>query len=124
MNTICPIPDIDTYLLYYLDIKTIMRLTTISKDQHILLSNITPIKEIKLINLSVNANHLNNISNLIYFAAYHGYLSLIQWIHESKHLFKYDKHAVNAAAGNGARRRLQCNCNLIRSCEKMLKHFS
>ena len=38
MNTICKIPDIDIYLLKFLDIKTIMTLTRISRDQYELLS--------------------------------------------------------------------------------------
>lgn len=46
MNTICNFPDIDIYLLYYLDIKTISRLVTISKNQNKLLCNQKFIQEI------------------------------------------------------------------------------
>lgn len=50
MATICNFPDIDIYLLYYFDIKSITTLIKISKSQYNLLSALPFVQELYLLN--------------------------------------------------------------------------
>ena len=83
MNTICKFGDIDTYLLYYVDIKKILELTTISKDQNTFMFNLDFIKQLRI--LVQKYRYKNIIDN----AAKHNYISLINWIANSINKFKY-----------------------------------
>ena len=49
MNTICKFADIDIYLLYFINIDTILAITEISKDQYILMNNLDFIKQLRTI---------------------------------------------------------------------------
>ena len=94
MNTICKLADIDTYLLYYLDIKTVISLTTISKDQFNHMTNLDFIKQLRI--LVQKYGYENIIDN----TATHNYISLIKWISYSINKFKYTSVAIDYAAKN------------------------
>ena len=112
MNTICKIADIDIYLLYYLDIKTILKLLLLSIQQNTLMKNLEFIKQLRIIVQKYGHN------NIVDTAARYNYISLMQWLSESINEFKYSSNAIDKAAVNGARERLQFHCNLTRRCGK------
>ena len=89
---ISSIPDIDIYMLYFLDIKSIMRLATISKDQYVLISNLVFIKDWCKIHC---------VHNVIDIAAGFGLISIIKWIDESTNDFIYSSEAIDTASKNG-----------------------
>ena len=91
MNTICNFPDIDIYLLYYLDIKSMMRLMSTSQNQYNLLSGLEFIKELK------SLKDFEKI-HIINYAAKYNYLSLIIWIDKSINNFDYNAHAITMAS--------------------------
>ena len=98
MNTICKFVDIDTYLLYFIDIKTVISLITISKDQYNHMINLDFVKQ--LCSLVQKHECINIIDN----AAFYNYLSLIKWISESsvwENEFKYSSYAIAYAADKG-----------------------
>ena len=96
MTTICGIADIDIYLLYYLDISSVLHLTIISKDQYNTLTNLDFIRELRLL----NHKYLITIFNIIYYASLHNYIALMDWINESVNEFRYDETAIANAAAN------------------------
>ena len=88
MNTICKFADIDTYLLYFINIKSILAITEISKEQYIHMTNFAFIKQLRV--LVKKYGYKNMIDN----AATNNYISLINWMSESslrfrKNNFKY-----------------------------------
>ena len=131
MNTICKFADIDTYFLYFLDIKTVLKLTTISKEQYILILNLDYVKELyalvqkhgyyNIIDNAANYNYISLIKKISQFSLWEfkytedainlasgeGHIDVLEWFANSKYEFIYTKDAINFAAGNGARERLQ-----------------
>ena len=96
MNTICRLPDIDIYLLYYLSIENIDVLACISKSQYELLGSIPFVQEFYMLRRD---NCLGKY--VIDYAAEYGYLSLIKWSRredESINNFLYTEEAINSAA--------------------------
>lgn len=91
--TICNFPDLDVYLLYYLDIKTIFQLMLISKNQYNLLSKQDFIQQLCLLK-----RKNIKIFEIIEYACKYNYLELIKWIDASVNEFLYDPWAINAAA--------------------------
>ena len=92
MATLFNFPDIDIYLLYYLDIQSIMRLAMVTKDNLIFnLNFVIQLRQIKK----------QSIVDIINYSCSYNYLSLIIWIHESVNEFKYEKWAINYAAAHG-----------------------
>lgn len=125
MNTLLHLPDVETYLLYYLDIRTIIRLTSISKDQYTLLTNIKFVSELRIMRKTKNIvgtasqkgfitvlNWLDSsINKFIYtpvstiLASEMGHVHILDWFDKSRHQFIYSNCAITVAAANGARRR-------------------
>ena len=106
MNTICKFADIDIYLLYYLDIKTIIRLSTISKDQHTLINSLDFINEIYSlepgkIDKTEEGRIIPFYDEIIDEASSHNYISLIKWIDASVNKFIYSRKAIDNASTNG-----------------------
>ena len=137
MNTICKLADIDIYLLYYLDIKTVLAVTEISKEQNTLMINLDFVKQLRTLvqkhgykNIIVKAVKYNYISLIIWVsdsinkfkyssdainsAAENGHINILDWFANSRYKFKYSKYAIDNAAQNGARRRLRFHRDLIR----------
>ena len=102
MNTICKLADIDIYLLYFIDIKTVIRLLTISKDQNNLIINLDFAKEICA--LMQKYGYKYGYKKIIDISAAHNYISLIKWISESfleENEFQYTQNAIDNAAACG-----------------------
>ena len=59
MNTICKIADIDIYLLYFLKIKTIFVLSSITTDENELISKQDFFREIQLLRQEQKMNKYN-----------------------------------------------------------------
>ena len=97
MTTICNFPDIDIYLLYYLDIKSVIRLSAISKDQHTLLSNLDFIRELHLLKNTLGTQQKNTIN----YASQYNFISILQWMHDSSNEFLYTDNAIDFAALHG-----------------------
>lgn len=97
MNTIFNHPDIDSYLLYFLDIKTIVHMAILSKNQYSLLQE-------NLSELFLAQN--NNIKYIINYAAENNCIRLLRWVHDSVHKFLYSNITINVAALNG-------NCEVL-----------
>lgn len=124
---ITTISELDIELLYYLDIESVINVCCISKFEYNIISDLDFYKQL----LSLKTK---SIDNIIYAAAQHNYVSLIEWISKSinkfhyssniidnacKHgnidvlewfaksnyKFEYTEHAIIQAAANGARRR-------------------
>ena len=74
MHTLFIIPDIDCHLLYYLDVRSIMNLASISKAEFKLISNLDFIKEIAIIKKKKITE-----CNIIYYAETYGFLSILKW---------------------------------------------
>ena len=116
MNTICNFPDINIYLLYYLNITNIMKLTMISKSQNALLLELDFVKELLLlkkpvlhipkytIETDVYGTYIRENKNtdldycIVDEAAKNNYLSVIIWMHESINNFNYTEKAINATS--------------------------
>ena len=101
MNTVCKIADIDIYLLYFLKIKTIFVLSTITKDENELISKQDFFREMQIL----RKGNIVNKFNIIDIASQYGYISILKWMDKSVCKFKYSTYAIYHAARNGARRR-------------------
>ena len=97
MNTLLNHADVDTYLLYFLDIKTIINISILSKNQNLLLKNTKSINELLLILIN---NHTLDIPYIINCASAKNYINLLEWIHESINKFLYSEITINVAAKN------------------------
>lgn len=97
MNTIFCCPDLDIYILYYLDLNTIIQLITISKDQNNLLLSCDFIQELNLLKVNsfrnilfnsdfipgtnlLNLNSPVTIYSIIINAEGNNYTSILKWI--------------------------------------------
>ena len=89
MNTICKFTDIDTYLLYFIDLSLLFTLTTISKDQNKHMFNLDFVKELHIIVQKYG------YKNIIDNAAKHNYVSVLNWLADTKYDFKYFKINYN-----------------------------
>ena len=92
------IPDIDIYLLYYLDLQSLLPITLLCKRQNGLLSDQVFIKELRLLkqkHKKVNAN------NIISYASRYNYIAIINWVHKSKNKFNYEVYALYKACQYG-----------------------
>ena len=138
MNTICKIADIDIYLLYFLKIKPIFVLSTVSKDENELISKQDSFREMQLIRKEnkVNKTNIIDLASLYGYisildwmdksvckfmydtaienAACNGHTNILEWFDKSNYKFKYCEWAINKAARNGARRRSRFHRDLIR----------
>lgn len=113
MNTICNFPDIDIYLLLFLDLKNTIVVSLISKAQYALISELDHIKQ--LYNLRCDHKYIYNSAvthydadpmhipgfNIIDQAARYNYMALIQHIHDSVTIFDYTCHAIDYATQYG-----------------------
>ena len=113
MNTICKFPDIDIYLLLFLDLKNTIVVSLISKAQYVLISELDYIKQ--LYNLRRDNPDIYTIavtrydSNPLYFPGYniidnasrYNYIALIQHIHDSVTIFEYTYLAIENAIKYG-----------------------
>lgn len=94
---IVSIPDIDIYILYYLDIKSVTSLGTISKSSNVLISNVQFMKEFYLLNNIYDINKFN----IIQYASKHNYIALIKYMDESTNDFIYTIDAIDLATYYG-----------------------
>ena len=98
MTTICGLSDIDIYMLYYLDIKSVLNLATVSKDYNVLITNLDFIKDVYLLKSKcVNINK----GNIVYYASQFNCISLLQWLYDSANEFIYTCSAIDSAASRG-----------------------
>ena len=96
-NTICGIPDIDIYLLSYLDIVTIGNLISVSRDYSIV-ENTDFYRELRLLK-QYHEDIL--VGDIVDYACKYNFLTLIKWIYKSANDFDYSKNAISMAASNG-----------------------
>ena len=110
MNTICNFPDIDIYLLLFLDLKNIIVVSIISKAQYALVTKLDYIKELYQIRniepniynkILRNSNIIDTEFNIIDYAAGCNYIALIRYFNESISSFVYTRGAINNACKNG-----------------------
>ena len=97
-QTICNFRDIDIYLLYFLDFKTITLLIRVSKNQNELLLEQIFIRELYLLKQNEKPFKLDDI---IDFAAKYNYMALIKWYDQSTNEFIYTQKAINRASRYG-----------------------
>ena len=98
MSTICNFSDVDIYILYYLDIGSILKLNTLSTKQNILISNQQFVKEIR--QLKQKYKNINK-NNIIDYACKKNYISILEWVHNSINDFRYTVYSIIWASGNG-----------------------
>ena len=91
MNTVCKIADIDIYLLYFLKIKTIFVLSTVTKDENELILKQDFIRELQLMRQEYKINKTNIIDE----ASLRGYISILEWMDKSVCKFIYSTYAIN-----------------------------
>ena len=92
------ISDIDIYLLYYLDLQSLLPITLLCKSQYTLLSDQAFIKELR----SLKQKHKKvNVDNIISHAIRYNYIAIINWIHQSRNRFNYGCHAIYKACRYG-----------------------
>lgn len=109
MNTICNLPDIDIYLLLFLDIKRIMILNIISKNQNALISELDFIKELRILRSDSKTVYEYLLRNkefnygiyLVDYVVKYNHVALLQYIHDSSMNFVYSSCAINFAAEYG-----------------------
>ena len=124
MNTICKFADIDTYLLYFINIKSVLAITEISKEQYIHMTNLAFIKQLRalvkqygyknMIDKAVTHNYISLIKWIsessvrlqenkfkytyaVEYATIYGYIDLLNWFANSEHEFKYYENTINYA---------------------------
>ena len=90
--------DFDIYLLYYLDIKSIFNLASISKDENALITSLDFVKE--LILLKRKYRYINT-KNTIDYAATNNYISILKWFDRSNNDFIYTENAIDNASADG-----------------------
>ena len=98
MSTILNHPDLDIYLLYYLDIRTIIDMASVSRALNILFKNTPFIYELYLTKNDKNNSLCCSIEYIINVAVQNNYVNLLQWIHSSVHIFIYSPLTINLAA--------------------------
>lgn len=75
------INELDIYLLYYLDIKTVFTISAISKYQYELITNQQFVKDLSI---------LKENTKIIDYALQNNYISILQWFDESVNEINYD----------------------------------
>ena len=113
MNTICNFPDIDVYLLLFLDLKNIIVLSLISKNQNTLISDLDYIKELYKLRHNHPTSYNYGVRNydskrmyigcncIIDMAAKYNYMVLIRHIHNSVTKFEYTYLTIHYATQYG-----------------------
>ena len=91
MNTICKFLDIDIYLLYFLKLKTIFVLSTVTKDENELISKQDFFREMQIL----RQKHKVNKYNIIELVSRYGYISILEWIDKSENEIIYDSSAID-----------------------------
>ena len=93
-QTVCNIADIDIYLLFYLDLDSIINLLSVSKMQYNVLSNLVFVKQ--LVSLKQKYEYCN-LRSVVLLGSKHDYLELIKWIDMSiNNLYIYSDAIYNA----------------------------
>ena len=97
MSTILNNVDLDIYLLYYLDIATIIDMACVSHAINILFKNTLFIRELYLTR-NINYGICFSIEYVINVAVQNNYMNLLQWIHNSINPFIYTALTIDLAA--------------------------
>ena len=109
MNTICNFPDIDVYLLLFLDLKNIIVISIISRRQYELIIQLDYIKELNQIK-KLEPNIYKNIMfpykndthyNIVDYAAKYNCIALIRYLDETISSFVYTCNAIINACKKG-----------------------
>ena len=103
-NTICKCSDIDIYLLYFIELEEMIKLTILSTEQYQIMHKQQFIKELFIINGTDFRKKICTLFissfNIIDYASLDNYIVLIKYIYESVNEFKYTKNAINYASYN------------------------
>src|SRR5580704_195612 len=97
--SILPVNDLNAYLLYFLDIKSILTLSAVSKEQQQVLLSIKLYTDIRFI--STKESFRTFRTDIITISSKHGSISLLEWFNNSGYEFKYTFSAINVASVNG-----------------------
>ena len=97
--SILPIYDLDIYLLNFLDIKSILILSSISKKHRDNFSNMKLYIDIKEILKKESFQSL--IADTVCMACKYCSIALLEWFKNSGYEFKYTSDAIDSASENG-----------------------
>ena len=103
--SILPVNDLNAYLLYFLDTKSILTLSAVSKEQQQVLLNIKLYTDIRFI--STKESFRTFRTDIITISSKHGSISLLEWFKNSGYEFKYTFYAIDWASRNGHLRVLE-----------------
>src|SRR5580692_3832952 len=96
--SILPVNDLNAYLLYFLDTKSILTLSAVSKEQQQVLLSIKLYTDIRFI--SMKESFLAFRTDIVTISSKYGSISLLEWFTNSGYEFKYT-YAINVASENG-----------------------
>ena len=89
-------PELNEYLLNFLDIRSILRLSIISKETNKLLLSQPFIKDIHKI---VQIENIKNFDNeIVDLASKNGHIAVLEWFKNSEYEFKYTDDAIDWAS--------------------------
>ena len=91
--------DLDIYLLNFLDLKSILNLSLISKKQKLFMLGIPLFNDI---NDLIKKESWKNLSeNIVNISSKHARISILDWLKNSGFEFNYTMYAINRASVNG-----------------------